>query len=102
MKKGIATHLKQLDPAATKNIYQTYYVAQVMRHSGGDAGKAYGAKLVAHLLKTQETGQGGQELGGSWSSVGDAFSGAGGRLMTTSLALLILEGQAAQTGKEGQ
>jgi hypothetical protein len=96
LRKGIEGHLTKVAPGKVKNLYQSYYVAYAMR-AGGEAGKEWNEKMVAHLLKTQDQGNPDQAMAGSWSSVGDAYSGTGGRMMSTSLALLILQGDGKPT-----
>jgi formylglycine-generating enzyme required for sulfatase activity len=73
---------------APPNAYSDYFATQVMRHAGGEHWKSWQPKMRDWLLARQATG-GGTE--GSWSPVGDAYGKQGGRLMTTSFALLTLE-----------
>jgi len=55
-----------------------------MHHFGGKDWQDWNVKMRESLLKAQAKD-------GSWSSAGDPHSGAGGRLMITSLSLLTLE-----------
>jgi len=88
MKKGVQS-LAANPPAPLHNMYYCYYASQVMRHVGGDTWRAWNSQMRSWLLAGQEAAGTRQE--GSWSPVGDAFGKQGGRLMVTSLALLILE-----------
>jgi hypothetical protein len=91
--KGIDNHVKPRMGAngpAIKNIYLYYYASQVMRHAGGDAWQDWNAKMRDFLVKTQISAENDPHFG-SWSSVGDSYGSAGGRLMITSLNLLTLE-----------
>jgi hypothetical protein len=86
--------LKRTPPSKRmENIYYYYYATQVMHHVGGDAWNAWNPAMRDLLVATQDkgTGSGRSHLKGSWSPSGDAYGGPGGRLMTTSLAILTLE-----------
>jgi hypothetical protein len=87
--KGIDNNIKPLQPG-TKNIYFYYYATQVMHHFGGESWKAWNSKMRDFLVKTQDSDNKSPNFG-SWSSVGDPHTSAGGRLMITSLNLLTLE-----------
>jgi len=88
---------------ANKDLYYYYYATQVMHHIGGDAwdfwneGKVdKGAKLIGMrdlLIQAQDKGGDAKRPHhrGSWTPQGDGICGAGGRMMSTSLALLTLE-----------
>jgi hypothetical protein len=87
--KGIDNNLKPYPPGSMKNLYYYYYATQVMHHFGGAAWKQWNEKMRDSLVKSQDQSSG-PNLG-SWSSAGDLHGPSGGRLMTTSLALLTLE-----------
>lgn len=87
LKKGIEKHIAPNPPDA-KNIYYTYYAAQVMFHVGGDGWKKWNDKMRDALLDAQEKKNG--PMQGSWPP-GGPHGATGGRLMQTSLSLLTLE-----------
>src|SRR5262249_26776177 len=89
--KGAENWITKNPPGTVKNLYYEYYATQVMQGVGGEAWKKWQAQMRDELLRRQDQGTQRKELGGSWSPVGDPHAGAGGRLMITSLALLILE-----------
>jgi hypothetical protein len=95
LQAGVAW-LNKNAPPATQNIYYQYYATQVMHHMGGDSWKQWN-------LGPDGTGKGGirdtllsreyqdpkiPEMQGSWMLAGEH---GGGRIMSTSLALLTLE-----------
>lgn len=75
------------------NYYYYYYATQVMHHAGGEAWDYWNPRIRDLLIKTQDKGLKPKQahLKGSWSPQGDPFGGAGGRIMSTSMALLTLE-----------
>ena len=86
--------LRRTPPAKKfENIYYYYYATQVLHHVGGEAWEAWNPLIRDLLVATQDKGAtaGRAHLKGSWSPAGDAYGGAGGRMMTTSLSLLTLE-----------
>jgi hypothetical protein len=86
--------LKRSSPSKRlENIYYYYYATQVMHHVGGEAWENWNPAMRDLLVATQDKGTlaGRTHLKGSWSPSGDAYGGAGGRLMTTSLSILTLE-----------
>jgi hypothetical protein len=87
--KGVDKNLKTDPPGKHKNIYYYYYATQVMHHFGGESWKTWNDPMRDLLIKSQEKSP--PALDGSWSPVGDAHGGPGGRLMITSLSLLTLE-----------
>jgi len=98
MIKGVETVLQRTPPpvatggnppAQPRNMYYYYYATQVMHHFGGEAWTKWNDKMRESLVKTQDVSKG--KLNGSWNSKVDPHTGAGGRLMYTSLALLTLE-----------
>jgi hypothetical protein len=88
-------------PGKTNNIYYEYYATQVMHHIGGETwnywnvgpdGKG-GSGIRDILVKRQDQGMGTQaHQRGSWTPQNAQFYDAeGGRILSTSLALLTLE-----------
>ena len=81
--------LKKNAPPAWGNTYYTYYATQVMHHMQGSHWDFWngtdGKKGMRDILVDR------QDKDGSWDPRGDAHSGAGGRIMQTSLSLLTLE-----------
>lgn len=75
------------------NMYYYYYATQVMHHFGGEAWQKWNPRMRDMLIAKQDRGmdKAHPDQKGSWSPVGDAHGGAGGRIMTTSLSLLTLE-----------
>jgi hypothetical protein len=88
--KGINANLKPVRPGSKKDAYYHYYATQVMYHFGGDAWKTWNQEMRDFLVKGQESDKDSPNFG-SWSSLGDTYGSAGGRLMVTSLNLLTLE-----------
>ena len=75
---------------ATDNCYQSYYVAQTLFHVGGDEWKNWHEPMRDRLVKSQDAKQD-PRTAGSWYSKTDNFGQVGGRLMQTSLNVLILQ-----------
>jgi len=69
------------------NIYFDYYASQALHHLGGSGWKRWNPRMRTYLVGTQ--GAEGHETG-SWY-FNEAHSSPGGRLYTTSLAILTLE-----------
>ena len=69
------------------NMYYNYYATQVMHHYGGEQWDKWNRKLRDALVAEQITE--GHERG-SWYHTGD-WNDTGGRLYTTSMAVMILE-----------
>jgi hypothetical protein len=90
---GVSRLKERAPPGATKNMYYYYYATQVMHHMGGEAWEFWNPKMRDLLVKTQDQGNTPkhEHQKGSWAPQGDAFAGAGGRVMITSLSLLTLE-----------
>lgn len=86
--------LKQVPPTpALKNMYYYYYATQVMFNVGGDDWNNWNGKMRDLLVDTQDKGANSKHTHqkGSWAPAGDAWASGGGRIMTTSMALLTLE-----------
>ena len=90
---GGINYLKGFPPGSLNNLYHDYYATQVLHHVGGPDWDSWNVKMRDLLLAKQDKGLDPKKshLKGSWSPAGDAYGGAGGRLMTTSLSLLTLE-----------
>ncbi|HZV05177.1 MAG TPA: prenyltransferase/squalene oxidase repeat-containing protein [Gemmataceae bacterium] len=75
------------------SIYYLFYATQVMHHAGGEAWETWNPKVRDLLIEMQDPGKeaGKEHQKGSWSPRGDEYAAQGGRLMFTSLALLLLE-----------
>lgn len=69
------------------NMYFNYYTSQVLHHLGGNAWKKWNPRMRNYLITTQA--KDGHETG-SWY-IDEAWSDRGGRLYTTTLAILTLE-----------
>jgi hypothetical protein len=75
-------------PSASKpNIYYWYYATQVLHHRGGPEWDEWNQQMRSILVASQET-QG--HRAGSWQPRGE-FSGEGGRIYMTALAVCTLE-----------
>jgi hypothetical protein len=77
-----------------KNLYYYYYATQVLFHVGGENWEKWNALMRDLLLRTQEEGKRDPKrahVKGSWSPAGDIWGSGGGRIMTTSFAILTLE-----------
>ncbi|MCP4174103.1 MAG: hypothetical protein GY758_25405 [Fuerstiella sp.] len=86
MRAGIAL----LDKAGPyENLYSSYFATQVMRNWGGDEWDRWNSRLRDDLIARQAT-QGPAK--GSWKPrTGAIHAKQGGRLLTTSLAIMTLE-----------
>jgi hypothetical protein len=75
------------------SFYFLYYGTQLMHHVGGDSWTAWNTKVRDLLIDLQDKGEvpNLQHQKGSWSPTGDDWAKPGGRMMSTSLSLLILE-----------
>jgi hypothetical protein len=85
--------LKGLPPKRSPSMYYSYYATQVMHHFGGKAWEDWNKEMRDLLIDRQDKGstpKHDHQLG-SWSPLGDAHNGAGGRIMITSLSALTLE-----------
>lgn len=69
------------------NMYFNYYTSQVLHHVGGNSWKKWNPRMRNYLVSTQD--EDGHEVG-SWY-FDEAWSDRGGRLYTTTLAILTLE-----------
>jgi hypothetical protein len=83
--------LKQTPPGSIPSLYYHYYATQVIHHMGGEAWEFWNPRMRDKLIREQDQGTKIEHQRGSWSPQGDIHGGAGGRIMSTSLALLTLE-----------
>jgi hypothetical protein len=91
--------LKKAPPGTTKNYYYEYYATQVMHHMGGDAwafwnfGPEGKNGIRDTRIKDMDTGNTPKRAHqhGSWAPPGNGHPNDGGRIMSTSLSLLMLE-----------
>ncbi len=83
--------LRLTPPAKANTIYYTYYATQVMHHVGSDAWEFWNPLIRDQLIAHQDKGTQRPHQLGSWGPEGDVWGKAGGRIMTTSLAVLTLE-----------
>jgi hypothetical protein len=90
---GVKNYLEKSPPGSLKNMYYYYYATRVMHHFGGKVWEKWNEKMRDGLIKSQDQGTDPRHAHrkGSWLTAGDPWSGAGGRLMETSLSLLTLE-----------
>jgi hypothetical protein len=92
--KGVEMLLQPSNlPGQQKNMYYYYYATQVMHHFGGKNWEKWNVPMRDWLIAQQDKGTDPKRphQKGSWSPVGDAHGGPGGRIMITSLSLLTLE-----------
>jgi hypothetical protein len=95
LKKEI-DHLLQLGHFPKKenfNTYQMFYMTQVAHHLGGEYWEKWNNSVRDLLIDLQDKGDDPKHphQKGSWSPKTDPFGKQGGRLMTTSLAIISLE-----------
>jgi hypothetical protein len=76
--------------SALRNMYYYYYATFALFNVGDEHWKTWNPKMRDLLVGSQARGDD-LTLKGSWEPQGKQFQGYGGRLMTTSLALLTLE-----------
>lgn len=69
-------------------LYYYYYATNVLHHLEGKKWDLWNHRMREHLIRTQE--QSGHKKG-SWTPEGSDWGSAGGRIYSTSLALLTLE-----------
>lgn len=96
--QGCKYLLTNLPPEVPKNpgaarpplggIYYYYYATQVLHHMEGDYWQKWNPRMRDFLIATQETSG---HKAGSWDPAGSDYGGRGGRIYTTSLAVLTLE-----------
>lgn len=89
--EGCKLIMQNLPPeggGAIGSIYFYYYATQVLHHMEGADFDLWNLRMREHLIRTQEKA-GHKE--GSWSPAGSDWGSGGGRIYTTSLALMTLE-----------
>jgi hypothetical protein len=72
-------------------MYYLFYATHVMHHFGGKNWQTWNPKARDLLLELQDRGTDHSHQKGSWFSPNDDHAKTGGRLMSTSLAILTLE-----------
>jgi hypothetical protein len=88
LREGIAWLAERHPPrAGAPNIYYWYYATQVLHHYGGAQWDAWNERMRDILVAAQETRG---HAAGSWRPTGE-FSGEGGRIYMTALAVCTLE-----------
>jgi hypothetical protein len=95
----MAKAIKQLTPPTNfvskegPAYYYLFYATQAMHHTGGTAWETWNSNMRNFLIERQDQGteEGREHQKGSWAAKGDDYAKQGGRLMTTSLALMALE-----------
>jgi hypothetical protein len=88
--KGAAA-LRRLAPGKDGDVYFLHFATPLLREVGGDDWRAWQPAVRHWLLEHQERGERGTADRGSWSPQGQKYAAAGGRLLTTALALLMLQ-----------
>lgn len=84
--------------AGRRNVFEWYYITQVLHNTGGDSWATWHKDVRDVLLQNQiSTGvtKSGQDVRGSWSprpdGEGEEYSDKAGRLYLTAICVLILE-----------
>ena len=92
LKQGLAG-LGQKQPGAGHDLYHDHFVTLLMEQAGGADWRRWQPRMRKWLLDKQDQGNDAQHRHqrGSWAPQGERHAEAGGRLLTTSLALLALE-----------
>src|SRR5262249_38706825 len=72
-------------------MYYLFYATHVMHHFGGKNWQTWNPKARDLLLELQDRGTDHSHQKGSWFAPNDDHAKTGGRLMSTSLAILTLE-----------
>ncbi|RMG38751.1 MAG: hypothetical protein D6725_06675 [Planctomycetota bacterium] len=85
LRRGVE-FLSRKGPSKT-DMYYNYYATQVMHQYGGEPWKKWNAQMRDYLVKTQDKNG---HAAGSWGFIGP-HADKGGRLMTTTLAIMTLE-----------
>lgn len=88
--KGMEKYLKANPPGKQSDVYYSFYATQVMFNAGGKDWDDWNEKLRDFLIKRQDDDNK-SRMFGSWSPQGDPWGKYGGRLMVTSMNLLMLE-----------
>jgi hypothetical protein len=90
LRNGLEKLKKNAPPGAVRNAYGEFYATQLFHHMGGDdwtfwnTGNQKNKGIREVMLERQDRD-------GSWNPQGEPFGQAGGRIMQTSLSLLMLE-----------
>ncbi|MBY0527988.1 MAG: terpene cyclase/mutase family protein [Gemmataceae bacterium] len=88
LKKSIDLMAKLPPNRELRNVYYYYHTTQVMDRLDKSVRDPWNRDVWSIVLEKQEKGG---EHDGSWPEAGDAFGSSSGRVMTTSLSLLMLE-----------
>ncbi|GIW80690.1 MAG: hypothetical protein KatS3mg105_2497 [Gemmatales bacterium] len=87
MQAGAEYLLRHLPRRGAESSYYWYHATQVMFHLQGRHWQTWNSRLRDLLVSTQETKEG---LAGSWDPR-DSYERTGGRIMSTSLRILMLQ-----------
>jgi serine/threonine protein kinase len=88
--KGVAGYIEPSWPKpGLKDVIYYYYATEFMHRFGGGPWEKWNPRMREVLIDRQDR-SGGSDAG-SWSPAGDTWGRTGGRMMQTSLSLLILE-----------
>ena len=84
--------------AGRRNVFEWYYITQVLHNIGGDPWKQWNSAVTGVLVQNQiksGSAKTGQDVRGSWSprpdGEGEEYSDKAGRLYLTAICVLILE-----------
>ena len=84
--------------AGHRNVFEWYYITQVMHNMGGDDWKQWNQAVRDAVVRNQVTSgnvKAGQDVRGSWSprpeGAGEEYADKAGRLYLTAMCVLILE-----------
>jgi hypothetical protein len=84
--------------AGRRNVFEWYYITQVMHNIGGNDWKVWNAAVRDAVIRSQVSGgspKPGQDTRGSWSpkpeGEGEEYADKAGRLYMTAMCVLILE-----------
>ena len=83
-----SNYLMANTPEKSKNVYYWYYATQVMHNLAGPEWDTWNRKMRRTLIDSQSKDG---CAAGSWSSEGDQWGRAGGRVMQTSFGALTIE-----------
>ena len=84
--------------AGKRNVFEWYYITQVVHNMGGDDWKLWSAAILEAVVRNQVSSgssKPGQDVRGSWSprpeGEGEEYADKAGRLYLTAMCVLILE-----------
>ena len=90
MTEGVKYLLAELPDVTKGNTYYWYFATQAMHNYGGDSWDTWHRQMRKILIDSQNK-DAAACANGSWDPKDDTWGRHGGRLMTTSMSLLILE-----------